>query len=912
MEEEMTKGQRRLSFALMLIVALIASSLAAQDATNPSPPLVQEMSQLRDSLTLRYSAAVGMDRAMLAYQLGVWVRDPESAGIRPWNDRAIALYDLAMMKRGRFSLSQDDYPSRLEGPDFITSPHWTKALRDLYSTLYAEKFDELGGTYWSHWPGLLDEIKELGKARLADRQHQLDTALVHYQKALALAEEDVLRGELMVGIADVLNRKQEHQAALDTLLSSVRNGGFSDDALFGMGRTLIYLGRIRDAIGLLQIVIEVNPHHEQAHYYLGNGYTSLNYNQIKDIYPEAFPSTKDQQNELNSAKSLMKSGFYPQAADSLMALRRAHASWIEPVTMLAEIAWLKGDMDLSEALCQEALTVIPSFGRAHAIYAKVQETRRLSMSQRRISYREFFLGQAMPEVPKIEEYVLNWDELTPRHQLTVALDLYPLRNFIPVLEETGSTLYIKPLHQLLSEAPFMTPLRDQRINLDSRLWDDVRGAGGFHTVTGIEDVERQLYGGYNTVIHEVTHQVHGLLTTPEKLRLQQAYQSAKAKAAKGEEIFMSRYQASTVWEYFAEGVNAYVSPQIDPWDEREIVRERSGRDTTLLAIVRNYMTISDMEPYYTEGHVNATYQDLEEGRAEHAWSRLQKIDSRFSNTRAVLAARSTVASLLDNDSLAAEAARSYIKGYPDEPDGYILLATTLEHAPVTKTESPASVLESALAIKTLRPRYSLQVTLARELQLAGSFTLAISYYDSALAVQADLPEALWGRAEAFADSAMISGNRSAIPFADSTYKTAVRLRSGVAELRLDYSRMLIEQGLLDDAEEQIREAEALNPRDPIAMTYRAWLKASRGDTTHAREIISEALLLDPVPDETRVIGAYLGIDSLPDLDLLLGEMAAETPRYVYNPRRYRYETRGELFPWYMTLLKGTMSQEPTE
>jgi hypothetical protein len=35
---------------------------------------------------------------------------------------------------------------------------------------------------------------------------------------------------------------------------------------------------------------------------------------------------------------------------------------------------------------------------------------------------------------------------------------------------------------LLSETPGLATLRDTRINYDSRLWDDVRGAGGYNTV----------------------------------------------------------------------------------------------------------------------------------------------------------------------------------------------------------------------------------------------------------------------------------------------------------------------------------------------------------------------------------------------------------------------------------------------
>ena len=94
---------------------------------------------------------------------------------------------------------------------------------------------------------------------------------------------------------------------------------------------------------------------------------------------------------------------------------------------------------------------------------------------------------------------VNWKSLSPRHQKRVALSVAPWQAFVPVLVEGGATYYIKPLYMLLGECPDLETLRDQRINYDSRLWDDVRGCGGYHTVTGIEDVERTIFDRYDTV-----------------------------------------------------------------------------------------------------------------------------------------------------------------------------------------------------------------------------------------------------------------------------------------------------------------------------------------------------------------------------------------------------------------------------
>jgi predicted Zn-dependent protease len=189
------------------------------------------------------------------------------------------------------------------------------------------------------------------------------------------------------------------------------------------------------------------------------------------------------------------------------------------------------------------------------------------------------------------------------------------------------------------------------------------------------------------------------------------------------------------------------------------------------------------------------------------------------------------------------------------------------------------------------------------MHMAGAFGRAVTHYDSVLAVQADHPEALWGRARVLADSASLSGDSSAAREAEEAYRQAVRLRSGVAELRLDYARMLLTLRRQNDAAMQISEAEALIPGDPLVVSYRAWLTGAAGDTAEARRLLASALTADPVPDETLVLASLFGVEGRPDLQLLLGRMGQTTPGYAYNPRRYRYETVGLLRPWYLALLR---------
>src|SRR4029079_7323104 len=171
----------------------------------------------------------------------------------------------------------------------------------------------------------------------------------------------------------------------------------------------------------------------------------------------------------------------------------------------------------------------------------------------------------------------------------------------------------------LSETPGLATLRDTRINYDSGLWDDVRGAGGYNTVTGVEDVERTIFDRYNTVTHELSHQVHGVLTAEQSRTIQDLYRQAKARDEQTKNGFMSRYAGGSVYEYFAEGANALVSPKRDAWDPREVVRERLDPiDPALRDLVHADMALTDVSASYPIAYTNAGDDRVERGDTQSA------------------------------------------------------------------------------------------------------------------------------------------------------------------------------------------------------------------------------------------------------------------------------------------------------
>jgi hypothetical protein len=87
------------------------------------------------------------------------------------------------------------------------------------------------------------------------------------------------------------------------------------------------------------------------------------------------------------------------------------------------------------------------------------------------------------------------------------------------------------------------------------VWDDVRGIGGLQAATGIEALDEAAQAGFDTLAHELAHQVHYYAFGPrERARIRALYTAARAHGR-----CLDYYAASNEAEYFAQGVEAFSS-----------------------------------------------------------------------------------------------------------------------------------------------------------------------------------------------------------------------------------------------------------------------------------------------------------------------------------------------------------------
>lgn len=824
----------------------------------------------------------------------------------PWSDELSVsdirdhdwLYHWSLLKQSEFNPEQyfarffQGEPTR-EQLGEVPSP---ERYIDYLQLFLHEEFDPVKELKGDSPDSLLEACDLLALGKYALRLHQYDEAVEWYSRAYDTALHPLLRTEACIGLASAEYGNGDYTSALAILDREIRRGGINDDLCFWAGKIMIRLADIEQAIELFHHTLQLNPKHENAHYYLGNGYSSLNYTQFKEHLPQAFPDSSSEEYWEN-VEEILGTVSTEESIPILLETHDQFPDWYEPITRLASAYWEIGDYPRAEEYAKLGCTLYPDAGRSHAIYAKILEKKRMQASRYYQPDDVEFAEKEMPAIPGIEQYVLNWSRLSERHRKQVAICIAPWREFIPVLATTGHSLYIKPLYEILSDSPGLSSMRDQRINLDSRLWDDVRGVGGYRTVTGIEDLERSIFHGYNTVLHELTHQVHGILTEAEKDSIEALYQSALQDERSGIPRFMSRYQGATVWEYFAEGVNGYNSPRRNEDDPREITRERLQElDPSLFDYVASFSGHKAGAEYLYQGWLATVGHYLEAGDVAHADSAVSQIDtsSGFSVEYATLQVK--IALILGELERAENCAVTSLQKYPGDPESILAAALVKEQSRQDEV-TIARFLEEQTAGVDSTKQHLLFNEIGRLYWLTGNYSSAIDAYDKTLSLHPDDPEALAGLAICYGDSSVVSG------YGDKLYRNSLELfnrllerRSGVLRYRLSSARISLLNNNLPMAEKQLKEAELLAPGHPEVLAMKGWVALLSGNEQRAVSLMKKCAESHPVPLIARFLATKYFLEDLETISPLNLNLK-EPLRWRFDPYLEGYTLYGEIPYW---------------
>lgn len=215
----------------------------------------------------------------------------------------------------------------------------------------------------------------------------------------------------------------------------------------------------------------------------------------------------------------------------------------------------------------------------------VAEERRANVLARTSYFRDYFEAidpGAMSSA--LRRFFPDYDSAREDRRQLIRTSARPFgAALVTVLRKGGS-------HDLLASTERTTDaaarawLRGTR-TFDGRVWDDVRGIGGLCAATGIEALDEAREGGFQTLVHELAHQLHFHAMTPaQKARVETLY-----AAAKREGRFLDYYAASNSAEYFAQGFEAWyslVKAPAQPVTHGHTRFELERRDPALAAFVR--------------------------------------------------------------------------------------------------------------------------------------------------------------------------------------------------------------------------------------------------------------------------------------------------------------------------------------
>jgi len=390
-----------------------------------------------------------------------------------------------------------------------------------------------------------------GLAEVAYWENKYDESLKYADQCLA-ADPGFSRAYVLESFIHRIRQENDQWKADGR--KAVEASPFDEEARANLSNILMRgEQKLDEGYAQAKVALRINPLCYQAHNYIGNGWTAVSYGDEKAILAaEAAARTQALLKEGGDALISRDLALADRTFDDVLKLGGEN---IRAMIGKGTASYHRGRFEEALTWFRQALAVNPDYGLAH--YGVAQSLLRLKdrINVKLAGVENRFAARDAAEPPYLKDVFINYAELDPDLQKIIRLSVKPLRSFLKAAKDKGATFYITPFHMIQSEAPGMAGIRGQR-TFDGRLWDDVKGLGGLHALSGEDwegDVKRLRY---NVVAHEFTHQVHGLVPKDLGDEVKRLFEKAKK-----ERLTLDFYADFNVFEYFATGVEAYVSEQ---------------------------------------------------------------------------------------------------------------------------------------------------------------------------------------------------------------------------------------------------------------------------------------------------------------------------------------------------------------
>jgi len=255
--------------------------------------------------------------------------------------------------------------------------------------------------------------------------------------------------------------------------------------------------------------------------------------------------------------------------------------------------------DLTIEIAREWLKIRPNCGLAHHYMAqsiiKLRDMHNVLIKEFRESFSKTSFQKSYPY---LDQVFINFNLCSDELQKVLLLGLFPFKHFLKVLADSGATVYLMSFHQLLWHCPYLQKYRGLR-SIDLRLADDLGGQGGYHTTCDANQEMDVICGRYNVAFHEIGHLIHSILNDEQKQKLKQLFTSAKKKG-----FTLDWYADQNVREYFAQGIEAYLSERKLPGQNdthQHTVHELKEKDPLLFEFIHALTTLQPNLSHEIEG-----------------------------------------------------------------------------------------------------------------------------------------------------------------------------------------------------------------------------------------------------------------------------------------------------------------------
>lgn len=479
----------------------------------------------------------------------------------------------------KINVIQNQFPNNLQALNLIA---------DWYNfVMYYEKSDNLYANIIDRDPKNILALN--GRAMIAFDNGQKEKSLGFIQKALEIDSSNVTT---LLNYSKILLENRESDKYIAVINNILEIDSLNPDALAEKGYYYAVLRyNINEGAKYFNKAIEVNPLNKKAHHYLGRGYSPTNYNNDPPSANKTLSKVDSllRKNEFESAHKLILTKYFDNCTDlNTLKLKAACEFHMRNYIKTIEHSF-------------KILEIKPNYGLAHYFIAeslnKLKYAHNILMGKFEAEYKE---KQVPDTIPFLEDVFINYHQCDSNLQKIIRINTYPFRRFMEALAYSGATIYFMDFHHLMFECPHLAGRKGSRA-VDFRLTDDIKGQGGYHMSSNKLQQNEVVYGKYNVAFHEFGHLIQWLLTTEQNTELMHLYTKAKT-----EKRTLDWYADLNVQEYFAQGIEAYLSEKKLPKQSdatNNTKQELLTRDIDLFNFIESLLNQESYQKHIVQGYI---------------------------------------------------------------------------------------------------------------------------------------------------------------------------------------------------------------------------------------------------------------------------------------------------------------------